>query len=136
MADGSAPKFVHFTPRLWKRWQAARLPNAKVIALREGIEQMRKALAVKDVSLDDLRGIYAKPDDFKRCRSCGALTNKLRKIPLREAYKAGYDAGWQDQLHDINGRTYAAANALPPYSSRKHRDEWERGYNKGFKECF
>lgn len=130
------PKFVRFTPLLWKSWHDARAPDKRTAVLREGIDQMRKKLAAKDVSLDDLQGLYSRPDDFKRCRSCGALTNKLRKIPLREAYKAGYDAGWQDRLHEINGRTYAAANALPTYNSRKHRDEFERGYNKGFKECF
>lgn len=143
MADGShrsyadrRPNFVAFTPLLWKKWHDARASDKNAAVLREGIEQMRKTLAVKDVSLDDLRGIYSRPEDFARCRSCGALTNKPRKILLREAYKTGYDAGWQDRLHEINGRTYAAANALPPYNSRKHRDEFERGYNKGFKECF
>jgi hypothetical protein len=144
MADGGKPrreverdpKFVRFTPLLWKRWHSDRAEDKNTAVLREGIDQMRKKLAVKDVSLDDLQGLYSRPDDFKRCKHCGALTSQLKTVSLSEARKAGYDAGWRDHSYEIKGLTYAAANALPPYNSRKHRDEWEAGYNKGFAECF
>lgn len=142
MADGGKPRkeristSVKFTPRLWKRWHEDR-PNENITAiLSEGIDQMRKSLAAKDVSLDDIKGFYTRPDDFKRCKSCGALTGQLRKISLSEARKAGYDAGWRDRSYEIQGLTYAAANALPPYHSGKHRGEWEKGYMKGYKEAF
>jgi hypothetical protein len=138
MADGSAPKFIRFTPRLWKSWQSDRLPDKATAVLREGIDQMREKLAAKELpTLDDIKGFYARGDEhYKRCKSCGALTGEIKKITLREARKAGYDAGWRERSYAIQGLTSAESGKRPPYVVPKLNLEWQKGYDKGYAECF
>lgn len=145
MADGSQrpprpierPRFVKFSPLLWKRWHAARAPDKTAVVLREGIDQMRQKLATHDVTLDDLKGFYARGDEhYLRCKHCGALTGEIRKISLREAHKAGYDAGWRERAYALQGLTSCDSGKRPPYVVHKLTLEWQKGYDKGYAECF
>jgi hypothetical protein len=45
---------VRFTPELWAKWRAARMPNEHTVTLREGLEEFRALLAKAERRL--LRG--------------------------------------------------------------------------------
>lgn len=91
---------------------------------------------VKEVTLGDLKGFYSRGEDFKRCTHCGALTGELRTITVQEARQAGHDAGWQESLYVQQKLTSCDSNKRPPYVIRKLNLEWQKGYDKGYAECF
>lgn len=92
---------------------------------------------VKEVTLDDLKGFYSMGDDhLQRCKHCGAITGELRRVTFKEARKVGYAAGWRERSYAMRGLISCDANKRQPYGDQRWNLEWQKGYDKGYAECF